>query len=377
MSQRFGIHTGGNWIVDKLNVIDTYPRQDALANILEHSTCNGGSPFNVLVDLARLGASFSLEGIGLVGNDDNGRWVIRECARFGIDASQLRMHDTVPTSHTEVMMGQKSGRRTFFHHRGANAFLGTEHFDFTASSGKIFHLGYLLLLDQLDLPDPEFGSIAARVLHQAGTAGFKARVDVVSEDSGRFAGIVTPALCKVDYCILNELEIEKTTGISTRPDGRIDLKAIESASHRLLEAGVREWVIVHFPEGATALGKDGVFKIRGSFRVPDSKILGTVGGFFRRTPPEKHLGEKGNRIQSGFARDPGSSVFVGGAALGVLSRVRADFVFLGASGMDTEGCSTTETTEAERKMIMERSKRCILLSDSNKWRRPSTVLYGM
>ena len=67
MSRRQGILAGGNWIVDNLKVVDTYPQQDALANILSETIGNGGSPFNVLVDLARLGASFPLAGIGLVG----------------------------------------------------------------------------------------------------------------------------------------------------------------------------------------------------------------------------------------------------------------------------------------------------------------------
>jgi sugar/nucleoside kinase (ribokinase family) len=175
------------------------------------------------------------------------------------------------------MTVQSSGRRTFFHQRGANAFLGSDHFDFTASNGRIFHLGYLLLLDQLDQSDADFGTVAARVLHRAKDAGYKTSVDVVSEDSQRFAQIVLPALSHVDYCILNEFEIERTIGIETRRDGLIDLKALKAASLRLLEAGVREWVIVHFPEGACAIGNDGVFRTQGSLCVPQSRIVSTVG----------------------------------------------------------------------------------------------------
>ncbi len=279
--QRNGILAGGNWIVDKLKRVDVYPQQDALANILDESIGNGGSPFNILIDLARMGAPFPLEGIGLVGDDAEGRWIESQCDAHGVGRNQLRVHPQAHTSYTDVMTVQSTGRRTFFHQRGANAFLDGDAFDFTGSRAKIFHLGYLLLLDRLDLPDAEFGTAAARVLHHARKAGLKTTLDVVSEDSQRFAGIVLPALRQVDCAILNEFELERTSGITTRPDGRIDLGAVEAASRKLLEAGVREWVVVHFPEGATALGRDcrdhAGLVIQGSVVVPQEAIVSTVG----------------------------------------------------------------------------------------------------
>jgi sugar/nucleoside kinase (ribokinase family) len=278
MRDRSGILAGGNWIVDKLKIIDTYPQQDALANILSQSVGNGGSPFNVLMDLAKLGAKFSLAGIGLVGRDSEGAWILEQCGKHGIDVAQLRAHEEAPTSCTDVMTVQATGRRTFFHQRGANAFLVPSHFDFAVSRARIFHLGYLLLLDGLDQPDAAFGTIAARLLDQAGKSGIKTSIDVVSEDSQRFASVVLPALRHVDYCILNEFEIERTTGIATRPNGEIDLTAVNVASRQLLAAGVREWVVVHFPEGASALGHDGIFRVQGSLRIPQPEIVSTVGG---------------------------------------------------------------------------------------------------
>ena len=62
MSGRAGVLAGGNWIVDRVKFIDTYPCQDALASILSEAAANGGSPFNLLVDLAKLGARFPLLG---------------------------------------------------------------------------------------------------------------------------------------------------------------------------------------------------------------------------------------------------------------------------------------------------------------------------
>jgi sugar/nucleoside kinase (ribokinase family) len=132
----------------------------------------------------------------------------------------------------------------------------------------MFHLGYLLLLDALDEPDAKFGTKAARLLAAAQAAGVKTSVDVVSEDSDRFARIVTPALQHVDYCILNEIEAGKTTGFNVRaPEGRLDTVALRHAAGALLQQGVRELVVIHFPEGAW----------QSSLKLPPKYISGTAG----------------------------------------------------------------------------------------------------
>ena len=277
MKHRSGILAGGNWIVDKLKLIDTYPQQDALANIRSESIGNGGSPFNILVDLAHLGAGFPLAGVGLIGADADGEWISTQCAKHHIDAGQLRTHPEAHTSYTDVMTVQSTARRTFFHQRGANAFLDDGHFDFEASAARIFHLGYLLLLDRLDQPDASHGTVAAGVLQRAKTAGCLTSIDLVSEDSDRFKKVVLPALPYVDYCFLNEFELERTTGLVVRQQNGINLIALQEAARRLIHAGVREWVVVHFPEGACAVGRDGQIRHQGSLRIPQARIVGTVG----------------------------------------------------------------------------------------------------
>lgn len=72
-----------------------------------------------------------------------------------------------------------------------------------------------------------------------------------------------------------------------------------------------------------------------------------------------------------------SGALVGGGALGALSVIRADFAFIGTSGMDLEGCSTTELSEAGmKKAILRRCRHTILLADSSKWNAPSTVRFA-
>ena len=274
---REGILAGGNWIIDHVKLVDFYPAQDTLANILSQSQGTGGAPYNVLIDLAKLGAAFPLEGVGLVGDDENGRMIMDDCTFFGIDVSKIQMTKKVPTSYTDVMTVQSTGRRTFFHMRGANALLAEKHFDLEASNARIFNLGYLLLLDTLDVIAEDGTTGAARLLKRAGELGFKTSVDVVSEDSDRFVAVVTPVLPYIDYLIINEFEASKITGVDVKVDGRVDFAALSKAAARIFELGVREWVIIHCPAGALARNIKGEETVLGSVDVPADYIVGTAG----------------------------------------------------------------------------------------------------
>ena len=77
-AERSGLLSGGNWIIDQVKIIDVYPKHEQLANIFSQSQGTGGSPYNVLLDLAKMGAQFPLEGAGLVGQDALGNilWMI-------------------------------------------------------------------------------------------------------------------------------------------------------------------------------------------------------------------------------------------------------------------------------------------------------------
>jgi sugar/nucleoside kinase (ribokinase family) len=277
-SSRSGVLAGGNWIIDQVKMVDVYPRPEQLANIRSQSQGTGGAPFNVLVDLARLKAPFALSAAGLVGKDILGEEILAICKRNKIDTRLLRTTDNAPTSYTDVMTEIGDGRRTFFHQRGANALWQADDLNFSRTKARVFHLGYLLLLDALDAPDKVFGTRAARLLSQAQEAGLKTSVDVVSEDSDRFATIVSPALKYVDYCILNEIEAGKTAGFRIRqPGGQLDTVSVKHAAGALLQKGVKEVVVIHFPEGAFARTRRGEDFWQSSLNLPARYIAGTAG----------------------------------------------------------------------------------------------------
>ena len=277
-STRKGLLAGGNWIIDQVKMIDVYPQIEQLGNIRSQSQGTGGAPYNVLIDLAKSGAPFPLLAAGLVGQDALGEQILRDCRAHGVDIKHLDTTHRAPTSYTDVMTEVGQGRRTFFHARGANALWRAADLDFSHLRVRIFHLGYLLLLDALDEPDSKFGTKAARLLAAAQAAGIKTSVDVVSEDSDRFARIVNPALQHVDYCILNEIEAGKTTGFKIRqPEGKLDSVALRHAAGALLQQGVRELVVIHFPEGAFARTRKGEDVWQPSIRLPAEYIRGTAG----------------------------------------------------------------------------------------------------
>jgi sugar/nucleoside kinase (ribokinase family) len=277
-SGRRGLLAGGSWVVDQVKLIDVYPKPEQLANIRGQAGGTGGAPYNVLIDLAKLGAPFPLYGTGFVGQDGLGEKILADCKAHRIDTRNLRATPDAPTSYTDVMTEQDTGRRTFFHHRGANALWRGQDLDFRRVRARIFHLGYLLLLDALDAADRTHGTKAAALLAAAQRAGFRTSIDLVSEDSDRFASIVTPALQYTDYCIINELEAAKTTGFKIRePDGGLDSVSLRHAAGALLQHGVKELVVIHFPEGCFARTRRGEDVWQASLKVPKKQIVGTAG----------------------------------------------------------------------------------------------------
>src|SRR3989454_10912739 len=90
ISSRKGLLAGGNWIIDQVKLIDVYPQPEQLANIRSQAQGTGGAPYNVLVDLAKLGVSFPLFAAGLVGKDDLGQLILEDCKKHKIDARFLR-----------------------------------------------------------------------------------------------------------------------------------------------------------------------------------------------------------------------------------------------------------------------------------------------
>ena len=265
-------------IVDITYPIETWPNQNELTHItdgIQNST--GGAVCNTITDLARLDPELPLVASGFAGHDAEGDFMLQELAKYpNIDLSMVRRNGR--TSFTVVMSNNQTKERTFFQHAGGNAGYGEEDIDWDKLDVNIFHIGYILLLPALDAPDAEYGTKMARLLHRAQKAGMKTSIDVVSETGDRFARLVTPALKYADYCVINELEAQQTTGILLRDkDGTLHTENMPAALNKLKELGVARWAVIHCPEVGCGVDEQGKYFEVPSLKLPKGWIKGTVG----------------------------------------------------------------------------------------------------
>lgn len=274
---RNGILAAGNFIVDHVKIIDVFPTQDSLCNILSQSSSNGGGAYNVLKNTSKLNPNIPLEAAGFIGDDANGQFIIDDCIKHNIDTQYLIKNTSKSTSFTDVMSVKSDGRRTFFHNRGANAVLDIQNINLEHSKAKIFYLGYLMLLDELDKIQHNGRTMASEAFEKAQKLGFITVSDLVSENSGKFRDTVASSLPFIDYLFINEYEAAKITGINTYTDTEIDKLACEKACQELLDMGVNQWVILHYPKGAMAISKKGEKNFQPSLKIPKEEIKGATG----------------------------------------------------------------------------------------------------
>ncbi len=274
--ERKGITVVGTILCDVVKSIECYPEIGMLSDITDISQSVGGCVPNTAIDIAKIDSSIPVNAVGMVGDDDYGRYVIGELNKYGIDTSGVKTTRVLPTSFSDVM-NMPSGERTFFHYRGANTLFSPEDIDIQNLNCDIFHIGYLLLLDRFDEYDIEYGTVMARLLHSLQSRGIKTSIDAVSSSTQSFEKIVKPALRYCDYVIFNEIECCSIWGISPYKDGKLDISAIKSAMQLTMNEGVREKVIVHCKKAGFCLDKSGAFTECASLDIPSDVIKGSVG----------------------------------------------------------------------------------------------------
>jgi sugar/nucleoside kinase (ribokinase family) len=276
---RTGIAFVGNILVDTVKMIGVYPTPGMLSQISSVSNAVGGCVPNTAIDLAVIDPDLPISAHGLVGNDDPGKYVTYQMQKVGIDTSGVTVSDTLATSFSDVMTVEGTGARTFFHHPGANAAFSPDDVKLDLLSCRMLHAGYILLLDEFDKPDAEYGTAMARFLKNAQDAGIKTSFDVVSDSSGRFAEKVLPALKYTDYAIMNEIECCGAANLPARNEqGKLILANIRTAMEHLMSHGVGSRVIVHCPEAGFMLNRaTGEFTVAPSVAISKGHIKGSVG----------------------------------------------------------------------------------------------------
>lgn len=271
-----GIIGAGNWIVDHIKTIDRWPGEGNLCNIISQEQAGGGGACNVLFDLAAMTKQIPLYAAGKVGNDNAGDFLLTEIKKRNINSEYMLQSSNAPTSYTDVMSGE--GKRTFFHNRGANDLLDFDDLNSIDIDAKIFYLGYLLLLGKLDSDDPEYGTVAARLLESMQKKNYHTVVDFVSEAPEKFARVVKSAIPYINTLVINEIEAGNTFNIAIRQsDNSLNYSNMENVAKLFMSAGLQNLIVIHYPEGAYALEKSGKTCFMPSCDVKKSEIVGTNG----------------------------------------------------------------------------------------------------
>jgi sugar/nucleoside kinase (ribokinase family) len=275
-----GVLCAGTILVDVAKVIDAYPALDHLATIEQVSLSTGGPGLNMAVDLRMLGAAFPVAVLGAVGDDEHGAFILAECQRLGIEVAGVRKLAGAVTSFTDGMIERDGGRRTFFHHSGANALFDASDADLAAAGARILHAGAPGIHPVMDRPRPGGGNGWSALLRRAQAAGLHTNLEMVSLAPERTAEVARPCLPWLDSIVINELEAGALTGIEApvpTADGPADWPALEAMALGLVGQGVSVLAVVHFPAGCVAAAPGGRTWRQGSVRLPREQVRSTTG----------------------------------------------------------------------------------------------------
>ncbi len=278
MSARRGVLSAGTFCVDFNKSIARWPKEDTSNEVIEIDRQGGGSGFNMALDLKRLDPDFPVEAMGVVGDDDLGRFLYRECDAHGVKRSRLLALPGGATMSVDAFNVSESGRRTHFYHQGVAAQMTPEHFDLTASSARILHLGLPGAHAAMDRPWRGEANGWVAVLLKARSLGFMSNLELMTTSAARLAELARPCLPHLDTLIVNDFEIGALAGRETRhADGTTDVGAVRRAVGEVLALAPLRWVVAHFPEGAVAGGRDGARLAVGSVAIPGGAIVGANG----------------------------------------------------------------------------------------------------
>lgn len=272
-----GIAFAGNLICDTVMTIKEYPQKGRISQIYKTEKSVGGLVPNTAINFKKMSIDIPTYTYGRIGEDENGKFLLDQLKKYGINCDNIVVDKNVNTSFCDVM-SEETGERTFFSFKGANEFFSPDDIDISSLNCDIFHLGYLMLLDQFDKLDEEYGTVTARFLCELQKHNIKTSIDLISDETADFVKFVLPAIKYCDYVIINEFEISKLFGLEAYKNGEICIENIKKMMHKAEELGVKEKIIVHSKTvGFIYDVKSKEFLCVTSLDIPSEEIKGSVG----------------------------------------------------------------------------------------------------
>lgn len=230
----------GDINVDLLLTVPAYPPEGGEAIAGGQVQQLGGSATNTAICLARLGIGARM--IGRVGADAFGDSALTDMARAGVDTGCITRDPEEPTQLNLVVVS-RSGERTMFAYRGANARLSPEQITAEALAGAgLVHLsGYSLL------QSPQRDA-ALKLIALAEAQGLPVTLDIPAGIAGEIGALVRAEAGRFDTILLGDADIG-ALGLADAGD--------------LLKAGVRLVVVKRGANGCTMVTEGGARAVPG------------------------------------------------------------------------------------------------------------------
>ncbi|MDP2081170.1 MAG: carbohydrate kinase family protein [Pseudotabrizicola sp.] len=277
MTSRKGVLTAGTWCADHNKVVEFWPLENEVVEILSEDVKGGGSGCNLAIDLKRLDPSIPVETIGVIGNDEDGRILLAEADAYGIERSRLHVVEGLRTNYTDAYTSNKTGRRTHIYLQGASAELNPDHFDFSKTNARFLHLGLPGIHRQMDRAWGSDENGWVTVLKAAQAVGIETNMELCSIAPEKLAKIVRPCLPHLDYLIINDFEMAAISGNPTVAAEAANVDRVILSAQAVLAMGSMRLLVAHFPDGAVVLTRGEGPKFIASVDVPPDKVIGANG----------------------------------------------------------------------------------------------------
>jgi sugar/nucleoside kinase (ribokinase family) len=277
MAVHKGVVTAGTWCCDHNKLVDHWPSEDGLAEIIAEERRGGGSACNMAIDLKKLDPDFLVETIGIVGDDEDGQLLLAEADTHGIERGRLRVVPGGRTNYTDAFASRATGRRTHLFFPGTNDLLTPDLFDFSGTRASHLHLGLPGIHPSMDAPFAAEPNGWVAVLKKARAAGLRTNMELVSAAPDTIARLIRPCLPLLDFLVINDVEVGALAGMATESECSTNVAACRQAARKVMGAGAMDLLVIHFPLGAIALTRSGEMLSKPSVRVPADEIAGANG----------------------------------------------------------------------------------------------------
>jgi len=202
--------------------------EDGEAVVKESGLFPGGSAANTIYGLAKLGVNTGFTGV--VGDDAEGKTLLEDFQKTGVDTRQIRVKPKTKTGST-LCLSDKPGKRSLYVVPGANNLLTMDDLDLTyINQAKMLHLSsfagdqqFKVLLELIDKLAPSI-----KVSFSPGTIYASIGLEALK-----------PILARTYTLFINESEIQQLTG-----------KDFKAGAENCLEQGC-QIVVVTLGKGAS------------------------------------------------------------------------------------------------------------------------------